>query len=332
MAHCILPRVLTAGLVLALAGCGMFERAERPAWRGQVENACLAEKLVQPSAFLVPAPPIDGPGICGLEHPLKVTALAQGTVTLNATQTIGCPLTAALDQWVAEVVQPAALARFGAPVVRIDSLGSYACRPIDNQRDEKLSEHAFGNAIDIGGFRLADGREFSFVKGWNGPDQDVRAFLREVQAGACTIFTTVLAPGADMFHYNHMHVDLAQHGATASGPRRYCKPAPAPGLLPPPERRDNLPEPPPLDEDLDSVQIGPAGGSQSSLALHALDPGVPPAPIALARRSDLASAPPLQASSLVPPAPVANARPQSGTIRPDGAYVPPGMIGDAGSW
>jgi hypothetical protein len=331
MARRIQPSALTAGLILALAGCGMFERAERPAWRGQVENACLAQKLVQVSAFVQPARPIDGPGICGLEHPFKVTALAQGTVALNATQTIGCPLTAALDQWVADVVQPAALARFGAPVVRIDSLGSYACRPIDNQRNEVLSEHAFGNAIDIGGFRLADGREFSFVKGWNGPDDQVRAFLREVQAGACTIFTTVLAPGADMFHYNHMHVDLAQHGNTSSGPRRTCKPTPSPQLLPPPQKRDDLPDPPPLDEDLDSVQTGPAGVSQSMLALHALEPGIPPAPIALPRRSNIDSAPPLQPSSPVLPAPLAAARPQSGTIRPDGAYVPPGMAEDAGT-
>lgn len=307
MARRILARVLAAGLILSLAGCGLFERPQRPAWRGQIENACLAQGRVQASAFVEPARPIDGPGICGLEHPFKVTALAQGTVALNTTQTIGCPLAAALDQWIADVVQPAALARFGAPVARIDSMGSYSCRTIDNQNFEKLSEHAFGNAIDIGGFRLADGRAFSFVQGWNGPDEEVRAFLREVQAGACTIFTTVLAPGADMFHYNHMHVDLAQHGATSSGPRRYCKPAPSPQLLPRPGRRDDLPDPPPLDEDLDSVQLGPAGGSQSTLALHALDPGIPPAPLA-------------------------DARPRPGTIRPDGVYVPPGMIEDAGHW
>ena len=315
--------LVTAGLVLALAGCGMFERPQRPAWRGQAENACLAQKLVQTSSFVVPAPSIDGPGICGLEHPFKVTALAGGTVSLSAKQTIGCPLTAALDQWVHDFVQPAAQARFGTPVVRINSLGSFSCRPIDNKRNEKLSEHAFGNAIDIGGFVLADGRQLSFGRDWNSRDDQVRAFLHEAQAGACAIFTTVLAPGADSFHTNHMHVDLAAHGGSSTGPRRYCEPRPSPQLVAMPQRHDNLPDAPRFEEDLDTVQSGPAGVSQSAMALHALDPGLPPAPVALPPRGRI-NAPPLSALSLPPayPAP-------SGTMRADGAFVPPGMVGNA---
>ena len=65
-----------------------------------------------------------------------------------------------------DVVQPIALARFGQPVAQIDSMGAYSCRPIDNQRGNRLSEHSFGNAVDIGGFRLADGRTITVVKGW----------------------------------------------------------------------------------------------------------------------------------------------------------------------
>lgn len=328
MARRIRPFLLTAGFLLGLTGCGMFEHPERPAWRRQAENTCLARKLVQPTAFVEPARPIDGPGICGLEHPFKVSALAGGTVALNTTQTIGCPLTAALDQWVAEIVQPDALPRLGSPVVRINSMGSYSCRPINNLRNEKLSEHAFGNAIDIGGFRLADGREFSFAEGWNGSDEPVRAFLREVEAGACAIFTTVLAPGSDGYHSNHMHVDLAQHGSTSSGLRRYCKPTPAPQLLAAPQRRDDLPDPTPLDEDLDSVQNG---ASQSALAMHSLDPGLPPSPIVQPPRGVIGGGQPLQASSLAPPA-AAEPRPQSGMIRADGVYVPPGMATGATSW
>ena len=315
--------LIGAGLAFALAGCGMFERAQRPAWRSQAENACIAEKLVQPSSFVVPASPIDGPGICGLEHPFKVTALAGGTVSLNATQTIGCPLTAALDQWIHDFVQPAAQARFGEAIVRINSLGSFSCRPIDNKMNEKLSEHAFGNAIDIGGFVLADGRQLSFGRDWESSDPQVRAFMHEAQAGACAIFTTVLAPGADSYHTSHMHVDLAAHGSSSAGPRRYCEPHPSPQLLPPPQRRDDLPDVPPLHEDLDTVQTGPAGGgSQSTMAMHALDPGIPPAPVALPPRNRVS--PPLQASSI--PAPVSPARP--GTMRDDGVYVPPGMVGN----
>jgi len=257
MARCVWPIAALAALLLPLAGCGVLPRAERPAWRGQAENACLAQGRVQASAFVQPAHPIDGPGICGLEHPFRVTALSGGAVTLNAPQTIGCPLTAALDDWVAKSVQPAAMARFGQPVVKISAMDAFSCRSIDNIQGAKLSEHSFGNAIDIGGFTLADGHSVVVVKSWNGADPQERAFLREVQAGACEIFTTVLAPGADVFHYNHIHLDLAMHGRTSSGPRRYCKPKPVPQSTPVAVPGDGLPNPPPIDEDLDVSQAGP---------------------------------------------------------------------------
>ena len=92
----------------------------------------------------------------------------------------------------------------------------------------RLSEHAFGNAVDVAGFTLADGRTIDFVRDWKKTESQEGAFLHEAHAGACQYFTTVLGPGADVFHYNHIHLDLANHGSTNTGPRRICKPAPAP--------------------------------------------------------------------------------------------------------
>jgi hypothetical protein len=43
-----------------------------------------------------------------------------------------------------------------------------------------------------------------------------------VFVGACRHFSTVLGPGADMFHYDHFHMDLARHDAR--GTRRVCRP------------------------------------------------------------------------------------------------------------
>jgi hypothetical protein len=292
----------------------------------------LVQKLVQPAAYTVPANSIDGPGICGLEHPFKVTALAEGTVTLNASQTIGCPQIAALNQWVTEVVQPIALARFGQPVVHIDSMGSYSCRSIDNKRGANLSEHSFGNATDIGGFRLADGHEIKVVKAWTrGTDQE-QAFLREVQAGACNIFTTVLAPGSDTFHYNHIHLDLAMHGRTSTGPRRICRPLPKPQLLPAPPARDGLPDAPDIDDDIDVSQ---AGGGGSRAYANRLDVASPPPAVTSYPQTRAASVRP---SGLMPPAPIgapmalgpvsrpvpaaAPGAPRRGTIRDDGVYDP----------
>ena len=96
MARSVWPKVALGAALLSLAGCGWLERAERPAWRAQAENYCLARDLVKPSAYIEPQPEIDGPGICGLTHPFKVSALTEGTVAVDKNVTIGCPLIVAL--------------------------------------------------------------------------------------------------------------------------------------------------------------------------------------------------------------------------------------------
>jgi hypothetical protein len=87
-----------------------------------------------------------------------------------------------------------------------------------------ISEHAFGNALDIAEFDLADGHKISVQYGWHGAPEE-QGFLHDVQAAACAQFTTVLAPGANVYHYNHIHVDLMHH---ASG-RHICEPGAIPG-------------------------------------------------------------------------------------------------------
>jgi hypothetical protein len=274
MARCVSPLLLGACALLSLSGCGVFEHAERPAWRTQAENACLARHLVQPSAFVTPAREIDGPGICGLTHPFKVSALANGTVSVEGPVTIDCSMVPALEDWLAEVVQPAAQARFGQPVVGLTAFGAYSCRSVDNIAGAQLSEHAFGNAIDISGFKLADGRAIVIVQDWKKTDSQESAFLHEAHAGACQHFTTVLGPGADVFHYNHFHLDLAMHGATNTGPRRYCKPAPSPNLMPAPPPLDGLPPAPEIDEPQDVARMTPA--VDAPMTLHGPSAELPP--------------------------------------------------------
>ena len=263
-------RLTLLGLVtvFGLTGCSTYVREERPAWRTQAENVCLRQGAVRDSAVIRSVNEMSGPGICGLTHPFKVTALAEGSVAINSTQTLDCPMIAALDTWLREVVQPAALARFGEKVVRVNSMGSYMCRGINNVSGAHLSEHAFGNAIDIGGFVLESGRELNIMRGFNGSDPQESAFLHEAHAGACTYFTTVLGPGYNIFHYNHFHVDLALHGSTSRGPRRYCKPVPQSGL-PEPPRKDTLPDPPVIEEEMDIARAPlpePSVGTQEFVA------------------------------------------------------------------
>jgi hypothetical protein len=234
-----------------LSGCGLLHREERPAWRAQAEKACFAEGRVKPSAALRELAAIDGPGICGMERPLRVSALKDGSIPLDKSVTMDCPMVAALEDWLDGVVQPAAMKRFGVAVAELDVFGAYSCRTVDNMAGQRLSEHAFGNAVDVSGFGLADGRKVIVVRDWKQTDTQESAFLHEAQAGACGVFTTVLGPGADAFHYNHLHLDLAMHGRTNTGLRRYCRPTPAPQLLPPPGTPDGLPPAPDVDEPMD---------------------------------------------------------------------------------
>ena len=221
---------------LTLSGCGFVGRPERPVWRAQAENACFARNLVKLSDTIVPSHAIDGPGICGMTRPLKVSALDDGKVAVDKTLTIDCPMIPALEAWLRDIVEPDAEARFGQKVASVNVFGAYSCRPIDNEAGARLSEHAFGNAVDVAGFTLADGRTLQYVRDWKSSGSQEAAFLHEAHAGACQYFTTVLGPGSDVFHYNHIHLDLANHGATNTGPRRICKPTPEPNLLPPPGR------------------------------------------------------------------------------------------------
>jgi len=91
-----------------------------------------------------------------------------------------CPLARAFSGWVREAVQPAAKAWLGSRVVRIESLGTYSCRPVNGQAGGRLSEHGRANAVDVGAFVLADGRRVTLLSGWNAEDEKVRGFLRAV--------------------------------------------------------------------------------------------------------------------------------------------------------
>jgi hypothetical protein len=331
-----LAKYLVVSLVLVLLdACGRSWFEERPAWRHDAEVACLKSGAVKQGAGIAELRPIQGPGMCGADFPLRITMLGEGgplgfaddprppgriptipeyppaapaapaapypaptyraptyqpaggpgapltitpevdepvagssepygqpyperpvyggapetipaqppapieTVPLAPSQpglssrvsvapaaTLACPLVAALDHWMATGVQPSARRWFGQPVVEIKQISAYSCRSMNNQRGAPISEHAFGNALDVAAFTLADGRKITVRDGWHGTPEE-RAFLHDAHASACRMFATVLAPGSNAFHYDHMHVDLARH---ASG-RTICEPRPIPGDL-----------------------------------------------------------------------------------------------------
>jgi hypothetical protein len=155
-----------------------------------------------------------------LGPPLGDPVNTVGPVAVKPTATLACPIVSVLDRWLAESVQPAAQRWFGARVVEIKQISAYSCRGMNGNPRAHISEHAFGNALDIAAFTLADGRRVTVKGGWRGMPEE-QGFLRDVQASACQQFNTVLAPGSNRFHEDHIHVDLMRR---ASG-RLICQPA-----------------------------------------------------------------------------------------------------------
>jgi hypothetical protein len=145
---------------------------------------------------------------------------AFGPVAVKPAATLACPIVSVLDRWLADSVQPAAMRWFGARVVEIKQISAYSCRGMNGNSWAHISEHAFGNALDIAGFTLADGRYVSVKDGWRGLPEE-QGFLRDVEAAACQQFSTVLAPGSNAYHYNHIHVDLMRRASQ----RVICQPA-----------------------------------------------------------------------------------------------------------
>jgi hypothetical protein len=294
-------------MLAALSGCARMWFAEREPWRREAEAACLQSGAVREGPSVTIIKSIDGPGACGADYPLRISALGEPAVpgfadeaprppaavrgapssapsyqsypspapysppaaypsrsagapislappgvvqsigdrsyvpdsqqapalgrpapaslaaapaTLTPTATLACPLVSTLDRFISAHVQPAAARWFGQPVVEIKQISAYSCRGMNGNPRANISEHAFGNALDIAAFTLADGHRITVKDGWHGAPEE-QGFLRDVQGAACEMFTTVLAPGSNEYHYDHIHVDLMRR----SSGRTICQPA-----------------------------------------------------------------------------------------------------------
>ena len=192
-----------AVLALPLVGCGGSPGS------GLSGRACLARL----SDDRVDYRPVDGveasDSRCQIDTAVRVTRVAAG---LNKPATMSCALAARLDEFERKVVQPLARAELGQRVIRINHLGSFSCRSVNGGRG-RLSQHALGKAIDIAGFRLADGSTVSVEHDWSAPGPK-QQFLRYLARRACEHFSVVLTPNSDAAHHNHIHLDI--------GPDRRC--------------------------------------------------------------------------------------------------------------
>jgi hypothetical protein len=154
---------------------------------------------------------------CVVEQPVRLKSVASERHTLEFIETpiLACGFATVLTRWLAEIAIPTALYHFERPAAKVLVGPGYACRPRNQQPGAELSVHAFGMALDIRGFELADGEQVLI----GAPDEadraaPERAFLDGLRTSACGYFTTVLGPGSDPLHEDHLHVDLASHGSS----------------------------------------------------------------------------------------------------------------------
>jgi hypothetical protein len=271
-------------LTVSLSGCGgWFDVEEREPWRAAAEQQCLSAGLVQETADIRVSEAIEGPGVCGLDHPFKVSAFEGVTpfgssnglvpmaydansglkppdnvdgalplqpdasfpsmtpsgsaqsgpepfrIAVSRAETMSCAMIPRTTRWLAEHVQPAAMAHFGVRVVEMKTAGAYNCRRRNHARTGRWSEHAFANALDVSGFVFEDGRQTTIRSGWRGSAEE-RAFWRDIAFGGCGLFNTVLGPGSDGHHENHLHLDLARHSSKRT--LHVCRPRVPEGFVP----------------------------------------------------------------------------------------------------
>lgn len=157
-----------------------------------------------------PVPPRSGRPNCGYRDgvrlgPEPIGFRPAGPVT-------SCSVAAGLFLLERRVIQPAARRHFGTDVAAIDHAGSYSCRRLYGRSEGSYSEHATADAIDILGFRLANGRRVSVLRDWDGDTAEAR-FLRDVRDGSCRFFSTVLSPDYNAAHADHLHLDQAERGS-----------------------------------------------------------------------------------------------------------------------
>lgn len=203
-------------LVLLLAGCGGTDRApparpaaSRPATASLPTNhdtqACLAD-LSRADVRFSALPDRDYGSGCSLVGAVQLIDIG---VPVTGIKGMRCGLARSFTAWTRFALAPAARQILGSDLVRVETFGSYACRNTIGTAAAytRLSGHAVGNAIDVSGFVLADGRRISVQTGWRSGDPDVRRFFEVIHASACKRFGTVLSPDYNAAHYNHLHLE-----------------------------------------------------------------------------------------------------------------------------
>ena len=185
----------------------------RSAAMPQEERACRI-RLAEMGVAFTEHPPQSEPEGCAIAHPLTVSSLGGG-VALEPEGVMNCAVAEASARFVRDQAQQQATRHLSSRIAAVNQVSAYVCRPRHGTR--KLSEHAFGNALDWGAVILQDERRLD-VRAYRRGSPEA-AFFAGLRKSACGPFTTVLGPGSDADHADHFHFDLAKR----SNGSTYCR-------------------------------------------------------------------------------------------------------------
>lgn len=172
--------------------------ADAGACRALVEQSALAARPVRDRRVS---------DSCGFDNAF---AIERSITPYSAPVRVSCPMAATLYVWEREVLQPLAEEHLDQGVARIEHLGSYSCRNIRGGRSGEPSQHATANAIDVAGFRLADGEIVTVKDDWD-DDGPRGAFLHALHDRSCGFFRGVLGPEYNALHEDHFHLDMGPY-------------------------------------------------------------------------------------------------------------------------
>ena len=175
---------------------------------------CLAG-LGQARASFTPLPDQYYGAGCSTLGTVRLAALQSddAALALSNLGPVTCPLAQTFAGWARFGVDRAAQQILGSRLVRIETMGSYACRNVAGSG--RRSAHATASAIDVSGFVLADGRRITVSGNWTSGTPAERRFLAVIHTSACKRFGTVLGPAYNPAHHDHLHLEL--------GGRSFCR-------------------------------------------------------------------------------------------------------------
>lgn len=211
--------------LLVLSGCQAIPSVQAPRHAAVARStgaisprpevrACLAD-LGSKSAGFTPLPDRYYGAGCSALGSVQLSQLKsdRASLALSNVGPMTYPLADSLAGWARYGVDRAAQQILGSPLIKIETMGSYSCRNIAGS--PRRSAHATGNAIDVSGFVLADGRRITVAGDWADKSPRVQRFFEAIHSSACKRFGTVLSPAYNAAHRDHLHLELSS--------RAFCK-------------------------------------------------------------------------------------------------------------